>query len=54
MKDATKIWSESVLGYVSVCHYVANMGLVLLCRRGYILTPYNDVTCGNVMGGRDV
>ena len=27
---------------------VANMGLVLLCRRGYIFTPWNCVTCRNV------
>ena len=30
------------------------MGLVLLCRRGYIFTPYSYVTCMNVMGGRGV
>ena len=31
---------------------VANMGLVLLYRRGFYITPC--VTCRNVMGGRDV
>ena len=37
---------------VGVC--VANMGLVLLYRRGFYITPWNYVTCRNVMGGRDV
>ena len=33
---------------------VENMGLVLLCRRGYIFAPWNCVACGNVVGGGDV
>ena len=33
---------------------VANMGLVLLYRRGFYITPWNCVTCRNVMSRRDV